>query len=61
MFLSLSKDFDKRYNILLRPVKDNNKDPQQMMVDAMFLIVQNLRLFITAVTPTAVAPTVVVL
>ena len=28
-----------------------------MMVDPMFMIVQNLGLFLTAVTPTAVAPT----
>ena len=28
-----------------------------MMVDTMFMIVQNLWLFLTAVTPTAVAPT----
>ena len=34
-----------------------NKDHQRIMVDPMFMIVQNLRLFLTAVTPTAVAPT----
>ena len=28
-----------------------------MMVDPMFMIVQNLRSFLTAVTPTAVTPT----
>ena len=32
-----------------------------MMVDLMFLIVQSLRLFLTAVTPTAVAPISVIL
>ena len=36
-----------------------NKDHQRMMVDPMFMIVQNLRSFLTAVTPTAVTPTVV--
>ena len=30
-----------------------------MMVDPMFMIVQNLRSFLTAVTPTAVKPTAV--
>ena len=34
-----------------------NKDHQRMMVDPMFMIVKNVRLFLTAVTPTAVAPT----
>ena len=37
-----------------------NKDHQKMMVDPMFMIVQNLRLFLTAVTPTAVAHTAVI-
>ena len=37
------------------------KDHQRMMVDPMFIIVQNLSLFLTAVTPTAVAQTAVVL
>ena len=32
-----------------------------MMVDQMLMIVQSLRLFLTAVTPTAVAPIVVIL
>ena len=36
---------------------NRNKDHQRMMVDQMFMIVQNLRLFLTDVTPTAVAPT----
>ena len=36
-----------------------NKDHQRMMVDPMFMIVQNLRSFLTAVTPTAVKPTAV--
>ena len=38
-----------------------NKDHQRMMVDLMLMIVQNLRLFLTDVTPTAVAPTAVIL
>ena len=32
-----------------------------MMVDPMFIIVQNVRSFLTAVTPTAVTSTVVIL
>ena len=39
----------------------NNKDHQRMMVDPMFMIVQSLRSFLTAVTPTAVAPIAVIL
>ena len=31
-----------------------------MMVDLMFMMVHNLRLFLTAVTPTEVAPTAVI-
>ena len=38
-----------------------NKDHQRMMVDPMFMIVQSLRSFLTAVTPTAVAPIAVIL
>ena len=38
-----------------------NKDHQRMMVDPMFMIVQSLRSFPTAVTTTAVAPTEVIL
>ena len=38
-----------------------NKDHQKMMVDPIFLIVQNVRSFLTAVTPTAVTPTAVIL
>ena len=37
-----------------------NKDHQRMMVDPMFMIIQSLRLFLTAVIPTAVAPIAVV-
>ena len=33
-----------------------NKDHQRMMVDPMFMIVLNLRSFLTAVTSTAVTP-----
>ena len=38
-----------------------NKDHQRMMVDPMFMIVQSLMSFLTAVTPTAVAPIAVIL
>ena len=38
-----------------------NKDHQKMMVDPMFMIVKSLRSFLTTVTPTAVAPTAVIL
>ena len=37
-----------------------NKDHQRMMVDPMFMIVQSLRSFLTAVTTTAVAPIAVI-
>ena len=40
---------------------NSNKDHQRMMVDPMFMIVQSLRSFLTAVTPTAVAPIAVIL
>ena len=33
------------------------KDHQRMMVDPMFMVVQTLRSFLTAVTSTAVTPT----
>ena len=39
----------------------HKKDHQRMMVDPMFMIIQSLRSFLTAVTPTAVAPIVVIL
>ena len=42
-------------------LKYTNKDHQRMMVDPMFIIVQNLTLFLTAVTPTAVVPTAIIL
>ena len=38
-----------------------NKDHQRMMVDPMFIIVQSLRSFPTAVTPTVVVPIAVIL
>ena len=38
-----------------------NKDHQRMMEFPIFMIVQNLRLFLTAFTPTAVAPAAVIL
>ena len=43
------------------PYHLNNKDPQRMMVNPMFMIVQSLRSFLTAVTPTAVAPMAIIL
>ena len=36
-----------------------NKDHQRIIVDLMFMIVQSLRSYLTAVTPTAVTPTAV--
>ena len=36
-----------------------NKDHQRITVDPMFMIIQSLRSFITAVTPTTVIPTAV--
>ena len=38
-----------------------NKDHQRLMVDQMVMIGYNSRLFLTAVTPTAVAQTAVIL
>ena len=38
---------------------ESNKDHQKMMVDPMFMIVQSLRPFLTAVSPTDVIPTAV--
>ena len=37
-----------------------NKDHQRMMLDPMFIIVQSLGSFLTAVTPTDVAPIAVI-
>ena len=37
-----------------------NKHHPRMMVDPMFMNIQNVRSFVTAVTPTAVTPTVVI-
>ena len=45
----------------LNPDLNVNKDHQRKMVDPMFMIVQSLRSFLTAVTPTAVASTAVIL
>ena len=39
----------------------SSKDHQRMMVDPMFMIIQNLGSFLTDVTPTAVTPTAVTL
>ena len=36
---------------------DVNKGHQRIMVDPMFMIVQTVRSFLTAATPTAVTPT----
>ena len=36
-----------------------NKDHQRMIVDLMFMIIQNSRSFLAAVTPTSVTPTAV--
>ena len=38
-----------------------NNDHQRMMVEPMFMIVQNERSFLTAVTPTDVTPNAVIL
>ena len=38
----------------------NNKDHQKIMVDPMFMIVQSVRSFLTAVTTTAVTPIAVI-
>ena len=38
-----------------------NKDHQRMMVDLMVMIVQNVKSFLTAVPPTAVTQTAVIL
>ena len=43
-----------------RKYASQNKDHQRMMVDPIFMIVKNLRLFLTAVTPTAVTPIAVI-
>ena len=40
---------------------EHNKDPQRMMVDPMLMIVKDSRLVLTAVNPTAVTPTAVIL
>ena len=40
---------------------EQNKDHQRMMVDPMFMIVQSLRSFLTAVKTTALAPIAVIL
>ena len=41
--------------------KISNKDNERMVVDPMFMSIKNLRLFLTAVTLTAVTPTAVIL
>ena len=45
---------------LVPPNPEKNKDHQRIMVDPMFMILQRLRLFLTAVTPTDVAPIAVI-
>ena len=42
-----------------RPLADLNRDFQRMMVDPTFMIIHNVRSFLTAVTSTAVTPTAV--
>ena len=42
------------------PIK-SYRDHQRMMADPMLMNIQNLRLFLIAVTPTAVKPTAVIL
>ena len=37
------------------------RDHQRMMVDPMFMIIQSFRSFLTAITPTAVAPIAITL
>ena len=48
-------------SVVIISQSESNKDHQRMMVDPMFMIVQSLRSFLTAVTPTAVAPIAVIL
>ena len=45
----------------VRSFLNRNKYHERMMVDPMFMIVQNVRAFLTADTPTTVTPTVVIL
>ena len=45
---------------LVPPNPEKNKDHQRMMVDPMFMILQRLRLFLAAVTPTDVAAIAVI-
>ena len=46
---------------LILPPSIKTNDYQAMMVDPIFMIVQNVRSFLTAVTPTAVTPTAIIL
>ena len=57
------KEFDKNRQKHTKKYRylNRNKDHQRMMVDPMFMIVQSLRSFLTAVTTTAVAPIAVIL
>ena len=52
-----------QYNVMLinKSVNSDNKDHQRMMVDPMLMIILDLRSFLTAVTPTAVALPAVIL
>ena len=60
MFLTLFKQKVSQYNDCgFITAFLYNKDHQRMMVDPMFMIVQSLRSFLTAVTTTAVIPTAV--
>ena len=64
--LSKFADDEKRCRVVMnqeqgdRMQQDINKDHQRMMVDPMFMIVQSLWSFLTAVTTTAVAPIAVI-
>ena len=56
MLLKLRLDLGKCQNQKMY----ENKDHQRMRVDPMFMIIQSLRSFLTAVTTTAVAPIAVI-
>ena len=48
-------------NLVPRYSESVNKDHQRMMVNLMFMIVQNESSFLTAINPSAGAPAVVIL
>ena len=59
MMINMETKIDKKTKI--KKETKSNKDHQRMMVDPMLMIVLDLRSFLTAVTPTAVVPTAVIL